>query len=422
MRLGRRGDGSDMTGHVCRSCGLDQFRTLCDLGMSPFANAYVKPENLDSPELFFPLHALVCEACFLVQLAQFQTPSEIFSEYAYFSSVSESWVQHAKAYTLAMRERFGLHSRSLVVEIASNDGYLLQHFKNAGVPVLGIEPAANVALEAKALGIPTLVEFFGSALAERLAGEGRRPDLMVGNNVLAHVPELNDFVHGVKLMLAPHGVATFEFPHLERLMEQSQFDTIYHEHFCYFSLIALAPVFERQGLKLFDVEELSTHGGSLRVYVQHEDSGRHPVEARLGELLERERRNGFERLGTYEAFAEHVRDAKRRLLAFLIGVKREGKSVVGYGAPAKGNTLLNYCGVRQDFLDYVVDKNPHKQGLYLPGVRIPIQPPGRIAETRPDYVLILPWNLKDEVMRQMAHIREWGGRFVAPIPTAQVLD
>jgi SAM-dependent methyltransferase len=390
--------------------------------MSPFANAYLKPDQLDQAEPFYPLHALVCDACMLVQLAEFQSPSEIFSDYAYFSSVSESWVRHARAYTVAMRERLALGPESLVVEIASNDGYLLQHFLQAGVPVLGIEPAANVAEAAKALGISTVVEFFGSALARRLAGEGRRPDLLLGNNVLAHVPDLNDFVAGVKLLLGPRGVATFEFPHLERLMAETQFDTIYHEHFCYFSLLAVKPIFERHGLSVFDVEELPTHGGSLRLFVQHLDTGPYTEDARVGDLLEREAANGLGDTATYDAFAEKVRETKRRLLGFLIDAKRAGKSIVGYGAPAKGNTLLNFCGVRGDFLDYVVDRSPHKQGQYLPGVHIPIEAPERIAQTRPDYVLILPWNIKEEVMRQMAHVRDWGGRFVAPIPTTEVLD
>ncbi len=390
--------------------------------MSPFANAYVKPADLDRLEPFFPLHALVCEACYLVQLADFQSPSEIFSDYAYFSSFSESWVRHAEAYTVAMRERFGLGGDSLVVEIASNDGYLLQHFVRAGVPVLGVEPAANVAQAATAKGIRTRVEFFGAELAASLAAEGMSPDLMLGNNVLAHVPRLNDFVTGVKLLLAPHGVATFEFPHLERLMADNQFDTIYHEHFCYFSILALRPVFARAGLQLFDVEELPTHGGSLRLYIQHMDTGPHQPTDRLAALEARELASGLGGLDAYRAFAEQVRETKRRLLDFLIAVKREGKTVVGYGAPAKGVTLLNYCGVRGDFIDYVVDRSPHKQGCSLPGVHIPIEAPERIAETRPDYVLILPWNLKQEVMAQMSHIRDWGGRFVTPIPAAEVLD
>jgi hypothetical protein len=318
--------------------------------------------------------------------------------------------------------RLDLGADSFVVEIASNDGYLLQHFVRAGVPVLGVEPAANVAEAARAIGIPTTVAFFGAETAARIAAEGRRPDLMIGNNVLAHVPDLNDFVAGVATLLAPHGTATFEFPHLERLMADNQFDTVYHEHFCYFSLTALGPVFERRGLAIYDVEELPTHGGSLRLYVQHARTGRHPVSPALTALAARERAAGFDRPEIYQSFQEKVRETKRRLLEFLIEAKRAGKSVVGYGAPAKGNTLLNYCGVRADFVEYVVDRSPHKQGLYLPGVRLPIEPPEKVAETRPDYLLILPWNLKDEVMRQMSHIREWGGRFVVPIPSAEVLD
>jgi SAM-dependent methyltransferase len=350
----------------------------------------------------------------------YQAPADIFTDYAYFSSYSESWLRHAERYTAAIVDRLGLDAVSQVVEIASNDGYLLQFFCKRGIPALGIEPARNVAEAARAAGIPTIVEFFTVALAEKLADEGRRADLVVGNNVLAHVPDLNGFVRATSILLKPNGVATFEFPHLLRLMDENQFDTIYHEHFSYFSLLAVGPVFARHGLAVFDVEELPTHGGSLRVYAAPAAAAR-PVEARVGRLLEAEEAFGLATLDRYAAFDDQVKRTKRDLLQFLIAAKTERKTVVGYGAPAKGNTLLNYCGVRRDFLDYTVDRSPHKQGLFLPGTRIPILAPEAIRKTRPDYVLILPWNLKDEITRQMDFIREWGGRFVVPIPRVAVV-
>ena len=403
----------------CRSCGGARFGSVCDLGVSPFANALLGPGDLGRMEPFFPLHAMVCQDCWLVQLGEFQSPEEIFGDYAYFSSYSESWVRHAEAYAEAMRARLRLDGSSLVVEIASNDGYLLQAFVKAGVPVLGIEPAANVAEVARARGVRTDVAFFGTDLARRLATEGLRPRLIVANNVLAHAPALNDFVAGIGILLAEDGLATFEFPHLERLIVGGQFDTIYHEHLCYFSLLAVAPVFARHGLEVFDVEELPTHGGSLRLYVRHAADG--PPSARMTALRDREIAGGLRELQTYAGFAERACEAKRGLLDFLIGEKRAGRRIVAYGAAAKGATLLNYCGVGADFIDYVVDRNPHKQGRYLPGARIPIFPPERIAETRPDDVLILPWNLKDEVIEQLAYVRGWGGRFVLPIPEVQVI-
>ncbi|MGE0278572.1 MAG: methyltransferase domain-containing protein [Nitrospiraceae bacterium] len=400
----------------CRFCREPLQRSFADLGMSPVANSYVKPDALHRMEPFYPLHAYVCESCFLVQLEEFQSPSEIFGDYAYFSSYSESWLRHARNYSIETMKRFGIDAQWQVVEIASNDGYLLRNFREAGVPVLGIEPAENVAKVAQEAGIPSVVKFFGTRTAAELVEQGIRADLLIGNNVLAHVPDLNDFVGGLKLLLSRRGVITMEFPHLLRLMEENQFDTIYHEHFSYFSFITVERVFAGHGLTIFDVQELPTHGGSLRIYARHDDDAARPVDENVRRMRQEEERRGFSRPETYSSFSEQVRETKRKLLDFLINAKRDGRSVVGYGAPAKGNTLLNYCGIRTDFLDYTVDLSPHKQGLYLPGTRIPIHSPEKIKETRPDYVLILPWNLKDEIIKQMGHIRAWGGRFVVPIP------
>jgi SAM-dependent methyltransferase len=393
-----------------------------DLGASPLANSYLEPEDLGKAESFYPLCVYVCGECFLVQLPEEEKPEAIFSDYAYFSSYSESWLRHAENYAQAMIERFGLGAGHQVVEIASNDGYLLRWFKERGIPVLGVEPAKNVAEAAAAAGIPTLVKFFGEATARELVSQGTRADLLVGNNVLAHVPDLNDFVAGLKVLLAPTGVLTMEFPHLLRLMEADQFDTIYHEHYSYFSFTTVRKVFAAHRFALFDVEELPTHGGSLRIYARHEEDGSKPVGERVGDLLVREEVSRLKCLETYRSFAERVRRVKRGLLRFLIQAKEEGKSIAGYGAPAKGNTLLNYCGVRTDFLDYTVDRNPHKQGRYLPGTRIPVHAPDRLRETRPDYVLILPWNLKEEIVEQMADVRSWGGRFVVAVPEVRVLE
>jgi 2-polyprenyl-3-methyl-5-hydroxy-6-metoxy-1,4-benzoquinol methylase len=389
--------------------------------MSPLANSYVSPDKANAMEPFYPLHAYVCTQCWLVQLQMYETGEHIFSDYAYFSSFSDSWLAHAKAYTEKMRSRFGLGAGSQVIEIASNDGYLLQYFKAAGVPVLGVEPAKNVADEAIKKGIPTVVKFFGEQTATELVAEGKTADLLLGNNVLAHVPGLNDFVKGMKIVLEPAGVITMEFPHLQKLVDECQFDTIYHEHFSYFSFITVEQVFAKHGITLFDVEELPTHGGSLRIYGRHsEDTGK-PVGERVVALREREKRLGYAGLELYRSFSQKVMATKRDILEFMIKVKRDGKTVVGYGAPAKGNTLLNYCGVRTDMIDYTVDRSPHKQGHFLPGTRIPIYGPEKIRETKPDYVVILPWNLKDEIVQQMAHIREWGGRFVVMIPEVKVI-
>lgn len=404
----------------CRHCAALLAESFCDLGMSPFANSYVAPDRTGGMEPFFPLHARVCTGCWLVQLPEFRSGEQIFSDYAYFSSYSDGWVEHARRYAVAMADRLGLGADSQVIEIASNDGYLLQHFKAMGVPVLGIEPAANVAGHAREKGIDTVVEFFGPALAARLSNEGRQADLLLGNNVLAHVPDLNGFVAALKPVLKPGGVITMEFPHLLQLMRQGQFDTIYHEHFCYFSLLTVERVFAAAGLRLFDVEELPTHGGSLRIFAAHAEAAR-PEGPGLARLRAEEAAAGLDGVAAYRDFAERVRRIKRALLRFLIDAREAGKSVAAYGAPAKASTLLNYCGAGPDLIDYTVDRSPEKQGRLLPGVRIPIHAPDRILETRPDYLLILPWNLKDEVMEQMAAIRGWGGRFVLPIPELEVL-
>ena len=405
---------------VCRSCGAGLEHTFIDLGMSPLANSYIKPEHVNRMEPFYPLHVYVCKKCLLVQLEQFSSPHDIFSDYAYFSSFSDSWLAHARTYVDMMVDRFRFDRNSRVVEIASNDGYLLKNFVERGIPVLGVEPAANVAEVAREKGINTKVAFFGEKTARSLTDDGWAADLIIGNNVLAHVPDLNDFVRGLKLLLRPAGLITMEFPHLLQLMEQNQFDTIYHEHFSYFSFMAVEQVFARHGMKLFDVEELPTHGGSLRIYACHDSDASKPVETRAQELKSREEALGFGHLGHYLSFGPHVEATKRKLLSFLIAAKQEGKRVVCYGAPAKGNTLLNYCGVRTDFIDYTVDRSPHKQGHFLPGVHIPIYEPERVRVTQPDYLLILPWNIREEVMNQMSYIREWGGKFVVPIPAVQV--
>jgi SAM-dependent methyltransferase len=405
----------------CRFCGAALEHVFADLGFSPLANSYLAPERVGAMEPYYPLRALVCSNCFLVQLEEFETPARIFSDYAYFSSYSASWLEHCQRYTEQMTEMLGLGQRSRVVELASNDGYLLQYFHTRGIRVLGVEPAANVAAVAQGKGIPTVVEFFGRQLARSLA-ESSRADLLLGNNVLAHVPDLNDFVGGMKILLAPGGTITMEFPHLQRLIEDRHWDTIYHEHFSYFSFLTASRVFAAHRLRLFDVEELPTHGGSLRVYGAHHDDASKPDTERALQLRERERDAGYERLETYTGYGIRVEADKRRILRFLIDLKDEGRRVVGYGAPAKGNTLLNYCGVRRDFLDYTVDLNPHKQGHFLPGSHIPIRAPQAIRNDRPDVVLILPWNLTDEIVEQLSFIGEWGGRFAARTPELALLS
>jgi hypothetical protein len=388
--------------------------------MSPLCESYLSHDQVNQMEAFYPLHVYVCEKCFLVQLEEYVNPENIFTEYAYFSSYSDNWLSHVKNYTDMIVKRFGLNGQSYVVELASNDGYLLQYFVAKNIPVLGIEPAVNVAKVAEEKGVPTLTKFFGRQTATELSNDGKQADLIIGNNVLAQVPDINDFVAGMQILLKPQGVMTIEFPHLMRLMQENQFDTIYHEHFSYFSLITVEKIFAAHGLTLFDVEELPTHGGSLRIYGRHQEDSSKPVSQRFRELKEREISARFTEMDCYRQFDEQVKETKRKLLEFLIAAKREGKTIAGYGAPGKGNTLLNYCGIRTDFIDYTVDRNPYKHQKFLPGTHIPIFPPDKIQETKPDYVFILPWNLKDEIMEQVSYIREWGGQFVVPIPEATV--
>ena len=394
---------------ACRFCG-GALHDFVDLGMSPLCESFLAADRLDAMEPFYPLKVTVCGDCLLAQVNEYVAPEHIFREYAYFSSYARSWLDHASRYTDMAAARFGLNQKSLVIELASNDGYLLQYFVKKGIPVLGIDPAENVAKAAEAVGVKTMTRFFDAGLARELAGTGTVADLIVGNNVLAQVPDLNRFLAGIPLVLKPGGVATFEFPHLLRLIESNQFDTIYHEHFWYFSLLAAERMLAAHGLRVFDVEELWTHGGSLRLFVCHAANEARPTMPSVGKLVDLERAAGLHDATSYAAFEQRVRATKRNLLSFLIGAKEQGKSVVGYGAPGKGNTLLNYCGIRTDFLDYTVDRNPHKHGKFLPGTHIPIFAPDRIAQTRPDYVLILPWNFKDEIMAQMAFIRETGCR------------
>ena len=406
---------------TCRLCGSTRLQTFVDLGKSPLCESFLAAEQLDQVEPFYPLHVRVCEECLLVQLEAYVSATEIFKDYAYFSAYSDSWVAHAAAYTDMIVQRLGLTSGSLVLELASNDGYLLQHFVRQGIPALGVDPAANVAEAARERGVETIVDFFDSRLASRLVDEGRPADLVVANNVLAQVPELNDFVAGIEIVLAPHGVATIEVPHLARLIEELQFDTIYHEHYSYFSFTTLVRLFSSHGLEVFDVEELPSHGGSLRVYVQRRGDKAREAGATVVALLDRERRSGYDRLAGYADFADRVIETKWRLLELLIGLRREGKQIVGYGAPGKGNTLLNYCGIRADLLDYTVDRNPHKHGKYLPGTHIPIYAPSRVEETRPDYILVLPWNLKKEIAMQLSYVQAWGAQLIVPIPHPEVL-
>ncbi|MGI8510478.1 MAG: methyltransferase domain-containing protein [Gemmatimonadaceae bacterium] len=405
----------------CRGCATQLDSPFLDLGMQPLSNRYLKASELTHMEPFYPLRVFFCPECNLVQLEEFQSPESIFGDYTYFSSYSDSWLEHARHYVDGVVKRFGLSERSRVVEIASNDGYLLRNFVQRGIPSLGVEPARNVAEVARAAGIPTLSKFFGRETAREIVAEGGKADLIIGNNVLAHVPDLNDFVGGLSILIAPDGVLTMEFPHLERLLDENQFDTIYHEHFSYFSLLAVEQVFASQGMTVWDVDELPTHGGSLRIYVSPTSSGRE-VTQRVSDLREREQNAGLRDAATYDAFAERVRGMRCDLMDFFIKAKREGKQVVGYGAPAKGNTMLNYCAIRSDFMDYTVDRSPHKQDHFLPGSHIPIRHPDAISETKPDYVCILPWNLKEEVRKQLAGISAWGGMFVVLIPSVSILS
>jgi SAM-dependent methyltransferase len=404
---------------TCRGCGTLLEHTFVDLGLSPLANSYVPAERARSGEMFFPLHAYVCEKCFLVQLEEFETPEHIFSDYAYFSSYSTSWLRHAENYAGAMAERFRLGAASKVVEIASNDGYLLQYFVGRGIPVLGIEPAANVAKVAVERGVPTEVLFFGEETAGRILAAGHAADLMAANNVLAHVPDIIDFLAGFRVLLKPDGVATLEFPHLLRMIERAQFDTIYHEHFSYLSLGAVDFVLRQNGLRAFDIEELSTHGGSLRVFVCH-DASQHETRPAVARVLQEEMAAGLTSLAGYKGFAKNAIDIKCAALDFLIEAYRRGRTVVGYGAAAKGNTFLNYCGIGPELLAAVADRSPHKQNTLLPGSRIPVISPEALLARKPDYVLILPWNLKDEIASELAALRGWGGQFVTAIPKLSV--
>jgi SAM-dependent methyltransferase len=405
---------------TCRFCGSNLQRTFVDLGMSPLCETYPSGAELNRGEVYYPLHVYVCDDCYLVQLEEYETAENIFGDYPYFSSYSDSWLKHAETYCDQMAGRFELSTKSFVVEVASNDGYLLQYFVRQGVPVLGVEPAANVAEVALERGVPTLVRFFGAQLAKELAAEGRCADLVLGNNVLAQVPDLNDFVEGLKILLKPQGVLTLEFPHLLRLIERNEFDTIYHEHFSYFSMLSTVRILETHGLKAFDVEELVTHGGSLRVYACRSEDQTHQTQPAVERLIAEEKRAGLASGEGYAGFAKQVKETKLQLVDFLLTAARQGKSVAGYGAPGKSATLLHYCGIGKDLIEYTVDRSPHKQGRFLPGSHIPIHHPDRIRETKPNYVVILPWNLKDEIVEQLEFIREWGGRFVVPIPKLTV--
>ncbi len=413
---------NELANQTCRFCGTELQTVFVDLGMSPLSNAYVPEDRLHQGETFYPLLTYVCSSCFLVQLLQYESPDVIFSDYAYFSSYSDTWLEHSKKYVNMITERLKLDQNSTVIELASNDGYLLQYFKEKNIPVLGIEPAENVAQAAIEKGVPTVSKFFGEKLAQELTTEGTKADLIVGNNVLAHVPDINDFVGGMKILLKPDGVITMEFPHLLQLIKHNQFDTIYHEHFSYLSLYSVERIFNKHGLKLFDVEELLTHGGSLRIYATHIDNEDFRILESIHKLRDTERYEGITDIFNYQTFTEKVKKTKRELLQELVRLKNEGKKIVGYGAAAKGNTLLNYCGIRTDIIDYVVDRNPHKIGKYLPGTRIPIKHPDAVKTDKPDYLFILPWNIKDEIISQNSFIREWGGKFIIPIPSVDIID
>jgi len=406
--------------NACRFCGAGLQRTFIDLGMSPLCETYPSAADLNHGEVYYPLHVYVCEKCFLVQLEQYESPENIFSDYAYFSSYSDSWLKHCESYCDKVTKRFGLGRQSFVVEVASNDGYLLQYFVQRSVPVLGIEPAANVAKAAVEKRVPTLVQFFGAQLAKQLAAEGREADLVLGNNVLAQVPDLNDFVEGLQILLKPEGVLTLEFPHLLRLIELNEFDTIYHEHFSYFSLISTIKIMKAHGLRVFDVEELKSHGGSLRVFACRTSCQTHAIAPNVRKVIADEVTAKLDRVEGYESFARQVKETKLELVDFLLTAAKQGKKVAGYGAPGKSATLLHYCGIGKDLIEYTVDRSLYKQGRHLPGTRIPIYHPDRIRETKPDYVVILPWNLKDEIMQQLQFIREWGGRFAVPIPKVAI--
>ena len=410
-----------MVSHKCRFCNSDLSKIFADLGDSPLANSYLKESDFDN-EKFYPLCTFLCENCFLVQLEELETPENIFSEYAYFSSFSTSWVKHAKDYVDMIIPKLSLDEKSLVIEIASNDGYLLQNFTGKNIPVLGIEPAQNIAKSAIEKNIPTLTKFFDSKLAKDLVNEGKIADLIIGNNVFAHVPCLNNFITGLKILLKPNGVITLEFPHLLQLIQNNQFDTIYHEHFSYFSLFTAKKIFEHHGLKIFDVEELSTHGGSLRLFITHFDNNQISETSEVASIVEQEKKFGLTQINTYENFSKNIIKIKTNLLDFVEKAKKNSKNIICYGAPAKGNTLLNYCGFSKTLIDYTVDKNPNKQNLFLPGTHIPIFPPEKIKETKPDFILVLPWNLQDEILNELNYVKSWGCQFIIPIPEVKVLQ
>ena len=405
----------------CRFCGNDLSQIFLDLGITPLANSFLKKSELNNNESFFPLQVYVCEKCYLFQLKQFQTPNEIFSNYAYFSSYSSSWLKHAENYVEMILERFPLNQNSLVIELASNDGYLLQYFNKKNIPVLGIEPAENVAKIAIENDINTTIDFFSENLAYNLKNNKKQADLIIANNVLAHVPELNNFVKGIKILLKNNGIATIEFPHLLNLIEKNQFDTIYHEHFSYFSLFTVMNIFSSHDLEIFDIEELSTHGGSLRLYVKHTQNNLFSITDNVKIILDKEKEAKLDDINTYKIFSNKVYLAKKNLNDFFLSCKQSNKKIIGYGAPAKGNTLLNFCKIDKNMLLYTVDKSKQKQGLYLPGTHIPIKSPEEIKKSKPDYLLILPWNLQNEIMDEMNFIRDWGGKFVIPIPEVKIL-
>lgn len=412
---------STTTNNKCLNCSNALEDTFVDLGTSPLCEEFVKPENINNGQQFYPLHAYVCDECFLVQVGEYVRPEEIYSDYYYFSSYSDSWLAHAKEYVEMMTEKYGINRESFVVEIASNDGYLLQYFQNREIPILGVEPSDNVARVSIEKGIPTEQLFFGKNTAEELQKKYKSADLILGNNILAHVPEINEFIEGLDILLGKKGIMTFEFPHLLQLIENNQFDTIYHEHFFYFSLITVASIFEKHGMKIFDVQQLSTHGGSVRIFVTRQSNPDFQIRDSVKRMVSLEEEKGFLDIDFYRGFDERVRKTKADILELLIGLKKQNKTIVGYGAPGKGNTLLNYCGIRRDFIDYTVDRNPNKQGYYLPGSLIPIFHPDKIRETEPDYVFILPWNLKDEIMQQINYVRDWGGKFIVPIPEPVII-
>ncbi len=404
----------------CRYCESELTQNFIDLGMSPLSNSYLNAEQINKKEPFYPLHVFVCNNCLLVQLEEFESPQNIFTNYAYFSSYSKTWLEYAQEYVNMMITRFSFDEKSQVIEIASNDGYLLQYFKEKKIPILGIEPAVNVGEVAEKKGIPTIFKFFGTKTAKELVKLDKKADLLLGNNVLAHVPNLNDFVAGLKILLKPNGVITMEFPHLLQLIQQKQFDTIYHEHFSYFSFLVVQKIFSSHQLTIFDVDEISTHGGSLRIYAKHEENQKFKISENVLKLNKKEYEFGIDKMDVYTNFQKTIELVKQQICEFFIGIKNENKTIVGYGAPAKGNTLLNYCNIGNKVINYTVDKNPHKQGLFLPGTHIPVESPEKIKTTKPDYVLILPWNLKDEIIQQIDFIRNWGGKFVTVIPEVKI--